>query len=264
MPQCTAADLKPVGAVMPPSIGMIDVCRVDGITSAMERRQRHAAVARPIERPHDGVLSALPELAAGVAVGHDLLGQPGVRNDREAEMDEVAGRMGEGAQLVEAAPPRGESVHRHAAADAQAACLAAHDHGSHFGNRSAERRQLRERHDFVVMDRDDEAIDVDEDFAQRARKQMPSERYSSISSWMAPASSATAVRSATNSAPGTSNLRIPDPRSPIPVIDSNWLTRVPPPQRQQTLRRGSRRLDRGPPPRSSAAAASAQLFRSSG
>ena len=51
-----------------------------------------------------------------------------------------------------------------AAADAEAACLALHDHGPHFGNRPAERRQFRERDHFVVMDRDDEAIDVDEDF----------------------------------------------------------------------------------------------------
>src|SRR5437762_8346330 len=137
IPQCTAADLKPAGAMMPPSIGPIDMCRVDGITSAMECRQRHAAVARPFERPHDGVLSALPEPAAGVAVGHDLLGQPGVRNDGEAEMDEVAGRMGESAQLVEAGG--GRAAHQFVddpPADTEASRLAADNHRSHFRDRT--------------------------------------------------------------------------------------------------------------------------------
>src|SRR5258705_2528336 len=102
MPQWRAADRNPVGAETPPSIGTIDVCRVAGITSAMERSQWHAAVARPVERPHHRILPAAPELAAGVAVGDDLLGQPLVRDDGKPEVNAVTGRMRERAQLVEA------------------------------------------------------------------------------------------------------------------------------------------------------------------
>jgi glutamate N-acetyltransferase/amino-acid N-acetyltransferase len=81
MPQWTAAVRKPVGAVMPPSIGAMEVCRVEAIASAMKRRQWEALIARALERPDDGVLAAAPKLAAGVAVGDDLLGKPHVRND---------------------------------------------------------------------------------------------------------------------------------------------------------------------------------------
>src|SRR5258705_6308732 len=173
MPQCSADDRTPVGAVMPPSIGAIDVCRVTAMTSAMQGGQRHAAVARPFERAHDGVLPAAPELAAGVAVGDDLLGQPLVRNDREPEVDEVAGRVREGAQLLEAGRFRAahELVHD-AAADAAAPCLAADDHRPDFRDRAAQGRQLRAREDLVILDRDDEAERVDENLAKGARQQV--------------------------------------------------------------------------------------------
>src|SRR5258705_13992105 len=87
---------------MPRSTAGMAVAGVTAMTSGMQGGQRHAAVARPFERGHDGVLPAAPELAASVAVGDDLLGQPLVRNDREPEVDEVAGRVREGAQLLEA------------------------------------------------------------------------------------------------------------------------------------------------------------------
>ncbi len=74
IPQCTAAERKPVGDVMPPSIGVIVNGRVDGMTSAMEGRQRDAAMPRTRDRADDAILPAAPEMAAGMAVGHDLLG----------------------------------------------------------------------------------------------------------------------------------------------------------------------------------------------
>src|SRR5258705_7024068 len=173
MPQCSAADRNPVGAVMPPSIGAIDVCRVTAMRSAMQGGQRDAAVARPFERAHDGVLPAAPELAAGVAVGDDLLGQPLVRNDREPEMDEVAGGVREGAQLLEAGRlgAAHEPVHD-SPADAAAACVAPDDHRPDFRDRAAQGRQLRAREDLVILDRDDEAVCMDEDFAKLAREQL--------------------------------------------------------------------------------------------
>src|SRR5262245_18700913 len=101
MPQWTAAERKPVGAVMPPSTGTIEVCRVAAIVSAMQRRQGDALLPCALERANHRVLPAAPELAARVAVGDDLLREPRVRHDREPEVDEVRRRMREGAELVE-------------------------------------------------------------------------------------------------------------------------------------------------------------------
>src|SRR4030095_10801047 len=76
MPQWTAAERKPVGAVMPPSIGTIEVCRVAAIAPAMQRRQRDALLPCALERADHRVLSAAAELAARVAVPDDLLREP--------------------------------------------------------------------------------------------------------------------------------------------------------------------------------------------
>src|SRR4029450_3367099 len=83
MPQWTAAERKPVGAVMPPSTGTMEVCRVVAIASAMQRRQGDALLPCALERVDYRVLSAAPELAARVAVGNDLLGERHARDERE-------------------------------------------------------------------------------------------------------------------------------------------------------------------------------------
>src|SRR5262245_34236918 len=74
IPQWTAAERKPVGAVMPPSTGTMEGCRVAAIASAMERRQGNALLPCALERADHCVLSTAPELTACMAVGDDLLG----------------------------------------------------------------------------------------------------------------------------------------------------------------------------------------------
>ena len=118
----------------------------------MQRGQRNAAVMNAFERAHDRVLPAVAELAAGVAVGHDLLGQPRMRHDGEPEVDEVAGRVRERAELVESGG-RGAAnqlVHE-PAPDAAAARLAADNEGAHLGDRAAQWRELRARQHVVIL-----------------------------------------------------------------------------------------------------------------
>ena len=43
-----------------------------------------------VHRDDHRVLTALPELRAGVTVGHDLFRQPGMGHDRKPEVDEIA------------------------------------------------------------------------------------------------------------------------------------------------------------------------------
>ena len=88
-------------ASTPPGIDVIvAVPSVDA--SAMERRQRHARLSRAGETEHDRVLAALAKLRAGTTIGLDFLRQPGVRNQREPELDEIRRGMRERAELVEA------------------------------------------------------------------------------------------------------------------------------------------------------------------
>ncbi len=122
MPACTAADVKPAGAVTPPAAGVMVKSTVDRIASAMQRGQRHARVPAPSEAMNDGVLAALPELRARVAVGHDLLRQPDVRHDREAQVHEVGGRVREGAQLLEAGGRRPRAAARRRACGRRRRC----------------------------------------------------------------------------------------------------------------------------------------------
>src|SRR5688572_4275371 len=74
MPECTAADLNPAGAVTPPSAGDTVNPVVERMTSAMKCRQRHERARAAAEGPHHRVLAALPEVHAGVAIRDDLLG----------------------------------------------------------------------------------------------------------------------------------------------------------------------------------------------
>ena len=81
MPQWSAAERKPCGAVTPPDVGaMVKSRTVVGI-SGMQGRQRHTRLPCADERQHDGVLPAGAELRARSAVGVDLFRQPRVRHD---------------------------------------------------------------------------------------------------------------------------------------------------------------------------------------
>src|SRR5919204_3090912 len=143
IPECTAADRKPAGAVMPPSIGAIDGCRADAITSGMQRRQRNACVTRPLQRTDDRVLSAAPELSACMAVDDDLLRQPGVWHEREAEVDEVTRRMRERAKLLETRSRRApHELSDDSLPEAAAARFTRDDHRPYFRDGPAEGSQL--------------------------------------------------------------------------------------------------------------------------
>ena len=115
--------------------------------SVAERRCRQTVaplrVERRIERNDHRVLAALPEVRALHAVGEHLLGQPEMRHDREPHVDEVRGRVGERAQLLEAlAPGAAPQFLDDPDADPMAARAAVHRERSHFGHVRAERRQL--------------------------------------------------------------------------------------------------------------------------
>ena len=102
MPQCSALDVKPRGAVTPPAAAAIgDVAHGCGVSHA----------APPAERTRAGCGSTLRTTAywpqcrkctqewQSVTIFSE---QPDVRNDRKPEVHEEAGRVGERAQLVEA------------------------------------------------------------------------------------------------------------------------------------------------------------------
>ena len=99
------------------------------------------------------------ELRAGAAVGLDLLRQPGVRHDREPQLDEIARRVGE--RAVSVSKPDARRARRElvapGAADAARAHAVAHDQRAHFGDPPAERRQSAQPTTRPSVDRDDEA-----------------------------------------------------------------------------------------------------------
>ena len=101
-----------------------------GATTADRGR---AARRAGIERQHHRVLAAPLKVRALHAVGEDLLGQPQVRHDREAHLDEIAGHVGERAQLLEAfaARPLPQLVDEHRA-DAAVPRGLVHGQRSHF------------------------------------------------------------------------------------------------------------------------------------
>ena len=87
---------------------------------------------------------------------------------------EKPGRVREGAQLVEAGSrPATHELVDDSPADATVSSFAADDHGSHLGDRAAQRRELRARQHVVILNGDHEAMHVDQDFPQLARKQVP-------------------------------------------------------------------------------------------
>jgi hypothetical protein len=138
----------------------------------MQRRQGDIVV-RVFERVDDRVLSAPPELTAGPAIGDDLLGYPGVRHDREAEMHEIRGRMRKRTQLLESGDRRAVEQFIHdALTDATTSRLACDHQGAHLRDRMTKRSQLRARHDFIIVHGDEESIEVHEDFFKLAWKQV--------------------------------------------------------------------------------------------
>src|SRR5262249_45772240 len=129
---------------------------------------------RDIERDDHRVLPALPELRALHAVCEDLLGQPQMRDDREAHVDEVARRVRERAQLLEAlaARPAPQFVDDRDA-DACTARLRVDGERSHLGHVRTERGQLGAADDLPRPDGDDEAIRANRELAERSRQQVP-------------------------------------------------------------------------------------------
>ena len=175
MPALTPAARKPCGVVTPPEMRCQRIqtskrsCVTDGDGRVAVDRLGRAG----IERQHHRVLAALPEQRALHAVGEDLLGQPEVRHDREAHLDEVARRVRERAELVEAfaprAPPQLVDEHR---ADAAAAGLRVDGQRAHLGDLRAERRQLGAADDRPAAHRDDESRGVQRELVERPRQQM--------------------------------------------------------------------------------------------
>src|SRR6185436_9305285 len=73
MPQCSAAERKPSGAVTPPVVGAMTKSRTVEV-SGMERRQRYARLLCADQGKHHRVLTAGTEVRARAAVGVNLLG----------------------------------------------------------------------------------------------------------------------------------------------------------------------------------------------
>ena len=104
MPASTPAALKPAGAVTPPSM-LWTLTSAAAAALDMERLPCGRDVLHGVQIRHHGVLSALAEQRAGVAVRRDLFRQPGMRHDREAHVREVRRLMREHAQVIVAVAP---------------------------------------------------------------------------------------------------------------------------------------------------------------
>src|SRR5688572_2965169 len=100
MPQCRPLARKPAGAVMPPGM--------ERTSATMLRRRRAHACQRlgALEIENDRVLSAVAEQRTRVAVVRDLLRDPGMGNDREAESHEEPRIVRERGQLGKALTAR--------------------------------------------------------------------------------------------------------------------------------------------------------------
>jgi hypothetical protein len=110
------------------------------------------------------------ELAAAHAVERDLLRDPHVRDDGEAETDEMRRLMGERAerdvtQLARAIRERGDEGHT----GALPAAGFVDDQRADFRHLGAERRELAAADDAIVRDRHDEAARMRLDVVERPR-----------------------------------------------------------------------------------------------
>ena len=161
------------GHLLPRELGEIAV-HAHRFVVAMQGRQRDTGMPRTLERTHDRVLPALPEMTAGMAIGDDFLGQPRVRDDREPQADEVPGRVRERAEFVEAGHRRAvKELVEQAASDAKTPRAAADDQRTDLRDRAAQGRQLRAREDLVALHGDDEAVRVHGDLIKLAREEVP-------------------------------------------------------------------------------------------
>jgi hypothetical protein len=166
MPLCTDPAWNPRGAVVPPETGAMEK---EGVrtTSAM------AAAPLP-ESPYDRVLAAAPEMRTAVAVGHDLLRQPHLRNDGKAVVHEIRGPMRKRAQLLESAARRAlNETLDDVCAETEAPDTAADDERSYFGDVAAERGELTAADHLIVLSDDQEAMHVRSDLVEAARQQVP-------------------------------------------------------------------------------------------
>src|SRR4029453_2354950 len=127
-----------------------------------------------VQRHDHAVLATAAELRTLHAVGEDLLEQPRVGHDGKAHAAEIAGRVCEGAQLLEpraaGAPP--QLVHDHHT-DARAAGFRVDRERPHLGHMRTERRELRASDNRAPPDRNDEAARMHRQFAERTRQEMP-------------------------------------------------------------------------------------------
>src|SRR5688500_18209847 len=129
--------------------------------------------SRRPQRLHDGVLAALPEMRAGVAGLLDLFRQPDVRDDREAELNEVRRRVRKRAQLVETGPRRtAHPLVDQLSAQTAAARLGTDHQRTDLADSAAQGRQFGATDDPTLVDGDDEAIGVQRDLTELTRQQM--------------------------------------------------------------------------------------------
>src|SRR5687767_9054196 len=177
IPQCSAAEVKPCGAVTPPAAG-VNVTAPAGVASpertarrrdasAMERRQRYAGLPVAGERQHHRVLAAPAELRAGPAIGVDFLGQPDMRNDGETELHEIGRYVGERTELVETGCRRAtDQLVDQLTPCADRPRFLGDNQGTHLRNRAAQLRKISARHNAVAISGDDETMRVDDDLAE--------------------------------------------------------------------------------------------------
>src|SRR5439155_23285863 len=132
-----------------------------------------SAIVGLVEGNDHRVLAAPAELWTLEAVGEHLLEQPCVRHDREAHLDEVAGRMRERAELLEAFAARAaaellDDPRAHAGPTSR--CI--DRQRSYFGHRRTERRELGAADDRAAFDGNREALGMDAELPERSRQQV--------------------------------------------------------------------------------------------
>src|SRR5829696_7492885 len=141
------------------------------------RRGRRLLEAQPrtgAQRESDRVLAAVAELAAADAVERDLLWHPLVRNDREAETDEVRRLVRERRQrhIAELSRPIRKRGDQRNPGTLPAGRLV-DDEGADLRHLRTQRGQFAAADDVDVGDCHDKAVGVPLDVFERGRKQVP-------------------------------------------------------------------------------------------
>jgi hypothetical protein len=126
------------------------------------------------ENPDHCILAAVSEVCTTVAVGHDLFGQPYVRNDGKAVLHEVRRLVRKSAQSFESAACRAlNEEFDDLGADTKAPRMATHDQRSYFGDVLAERGQFTATDHSIVLNRNEEAMHVRPDFREASGQEVP-------------------------------------------------------------------------------------------